>query len=735
MAKNDILIRYAFLTTSERLPDRFLFSGKLLDEKIPEISLFYLFEICSPWAASIKVKKSICDTLEKNFSLNNDSEEQFENILQKINESLNSLAKKGESSWIGNLNGIIGILAGNEIYLAQTGKISGYIFRKGKISSLTENLPLKEELHPLKTFSDITSGRLIPDDRIAFGNMELYNHLSLDRIRRTMEGLSAKEALQELFRNLKRSRVSNVSAILIETKSDEEAEKNPEADLPEVLSLTEAEENVASVLKKRYSPIVKASFEKSRDTSIKTFHFLLKHGKIVFHKTSKNIKEKYGPQAKKFLGKSSQIAGNTLHQAKNSIEPQLNKIKNGESYQKIKVKTFTRKGNSTGFVSIILKVCTIIGSTVRFLLIKENRKYLYGILIILLVFMGYLKIRANNASVAEEKEKQQISLSYDKAKEVYDKAKEDIALGRTSDTSKLNDALALAKKAEESNTTKDKAAELAKEIQQSLDKMTKTKRLYNPEANITFNNSTKKIVLVGSDIYGFDGEGKVYSANTQDKDARLIASIGKENNDISSLSFSSNSNKIFIYTKDNKLISFDTNSKTQGEAKISEGQWEKASAIANFAANLYLLDSVSGQIWKHTDGTGGFSKGITYINGKSTNVKDAIDMAVDGNIYVLLNDGKVSKFGRGNYDQSFSLKDIPSPNSTIENPKKIYTDEDVNYIFVLDQKLNRILRFDKSGEFVAQYALDDMPIDDFTVNGKIQKLWMLSGGKIYTIDF
>lgn len=737
MAKNDVLIRYAFLTTSERLPDRFLFSGKLLDEENLSASLFYLFEISSPWSACVKVKKSILEVLENSFHGDLNSDEEFEKLLQKVNEALNSLAKKGENSWIGNINGIIGLFSGNEVSLAQTGRISGYIFRKGKISSLTENFHLKEELHPLKTFSDITSGKLIPDDRIVFGNMELYNHQSLDRIRRTMEGLPVKEALQILFRNLRRSKVLNVSAILVETEPSGQIEKKPDLGLPETASLAEAEETFTSVLKKRYTPVIKTCLKTSKKAGIQTFKFLLKNGKVAVNKTSAKIKEKY-PQAKKLLGKSGRFAGSTMNQAKNSLEPQLNKIKNSERYQKIKVKTFERKGNSSEFISASTKVAASIASTLlsiaKLLLRKENRKYLYGLLIILFVFFGYLKIRANNASVTGEKEKQQIVLSYDKAKEIYDQAKEDAALGKTNSTDKFSEALALAKKAMESNATKDKAEELIKEIQETLDKTTKTKRLYNTEPNIVFNDKTKKIILAGTDIYGFDSEGKVYSANTQDKEAKLVASIGKENGEVASLSYSPNKNNIFIYTRNSKLLSFDAATKTGSELNLSEGQWEKATGIANFVTNLYLLDKETGQIWKHGEADNTYSKGTAYLNSKNTIIKDGVDIAIDGNIFLLSASGSAYKFSRGAIDQSFSLKNTPAPNSKIGEPVKIYTDEDVNYIFVLDKELNRVLRFDKSGEFTSQYALNDMVVDDFVVNGKVQKLWLMSGGKVFEID-
>jgi len=738
MSHKGISIRSALLTTNEKIPDRFLFSGKIEDQNYENCFFFYLFEIATPWSSScVKIKKNVLEIIEKRFPpKNTDENENFENILQEINQSLNTLAQRGENSWIGNLNSIIGLVNGDNIDIAQAGRFSGYIFRKTKISSLTENSHLKDEPHPLKTFSDITSGILMPEDRIVFGNMELYNHFSLDRIRKTVEPLTANESLQELYRTLKRNKVFSVNAIIIEAKSVDTLPEKKTQNLPEVIALDKQEESLAKIMTKKYSPIVKSYLEKAKNKFLDAEKSLANQIKNRNSKTTRNFKADDNPQRNGFLHGSIEALRKGTKAIKKTVAPQIDKIQGSEKYQKIKIKTFPYANKTASGTAKFFKKLSAVSPVFKSLLIKKNRKYLYGFLILLLVFIGYLKIKENNSGRAEKKQEQQIALSYDKAKEAFNKANEDIALGKTNDTKPLEDALTLAIESQKSPATKDQAVELTREIETALDKITKTTRLFNPKPATSFTESVNKIVLAGLDIYGFDSDGKIYAANTAEDTPRLVASIGKENGEVTSTTFSSSKNKIFVYTKNDKVISYDITSKTQGELKITDGsgKWENAKAISSFVTNIYLLDSEAGEVWKHVESDTGYGKGTTYAATNKVSLRGAVDLAVDGNIYVLLNDGSVAKFVKGAYESEFSLKSIPGSASKIETPSKIYTDADTNYIFILDKKSNRIVRFDKAGNFINQYTIDNMTIDDFVVNGKVQKMWMLSGGKIFAVD-
>jgi len=213
----------------------------------------------------------------------------------------------------------------------------------------------------------------------------------------------------------------------------------------------------------------------------------------------------------------------------------------------------------------------------------------------------------------------------------------------------------------------------------------------------------------------------------------LIASTDKNLGTPEKIYYSESMSKLLCTTDKKKLLGFDNDSKSFSELKIVNNttEWEQTTAIATYSTNIYLLDSTSDKLLKHTLNENIYTKGTTYVDTKKISLKNAIDEAIDGNLFILFKDGSVNKFVKGALEPDFVLKNIPTPNNKIEEASKIFTDENTNSIFVLDKKLNRILKFNKSGDYTSQYIFDGISIDDFVINAKLQKIWALSSGKIY----
>lgn len=728
MSSAKINVNSAYLASAIKQQDRFLFVGRVQSDDNSDLC-FYLFELLSPLPASQKIKKTISSILEQTINFSHvESEGFFENIILKINNALNSIAQKGDNSWLGKVNGLIGLIEGRNLYLAATGRTFGYIFRKGKISALIDGAPVNEEPHPARTFSDITAGRINPDDKFVFGNCELFNHLSLDRIRRVVETASSKEAVAEFYRNFRKAKIYDVNSLVIDTASQDEKNDPIQEEQPDSYILGKDEESVIKGLQNKLLPKAKKYNEHLKKYSALFWQF----SKDSYSKGKKNWDEKYNPETKKLLSKSNQFLSDKFKTTTKKINPHIQKIAKSEKYQNFKVKTFHNPKNDQWkkFVGTSL----VLLGNLKILFQKENRKYLLIIVIVIFVAIGYLKIQSNNSSRAEKKREQEVALSYDKAEKMYAQAKEDIGLGKSSDINKLFDSLALAKEATGS-ADKEKAEKLVREIQDYLDKITKTTRLYNPTPIITFNNETKKIVLGGKLLVSISTEGKIFQTDIAEREPKLVASINKDDKDIKDMAYLPAKEQIAMLSTNNSVNFYNINDKSIEKSKLADGAaWGNANSVSNFATNLYILDSDKGAINKHTETNGVYNDAVAYTNSKNTDLKNATGLSVDGNIYVLKNNGAVLKFSRGTLESGFEIKNIPSPKSTIEEPTKIYTDSDTNYIFVFDKKNNRILRFAKTGEFVSQYAVDNMAIDDFAVNGKIEKLWILSSNKVFEID-
>jgi len=296
----------------------------------------------------------------------------------------------------------------------------------------------------------------------------------------------------------------------------------------------------------------------------------------------------------------------------------------------------------------------------------------------------------------------------------------------------VEDALALSVKAEGSPSDKDKAVALTKEINQAIDKINKITRLYDQQPVLKLGDNIPKIVMSGYDVYGANNEGKVYAGNTQDKSVKLFASIGKDNGAVKDVVLDENANKIIFALDSNKMFGLDLTSKTAAEIKLTDSAWENTTAFDIFTSNIYLLDKDNNSIVKHIKDGENYVKGTTYVTAKKGGLTNALDLAIDGNIYVLNGDGKVIKLTRGAVDSNFALSAVPG--SVAPSLKSIFTNANTNYIYLLDQTGNKIIRFDKNGQFVKQYAVDNVKIDDFSINDKIKKGYILSGGSIYAFD-
>jgi len=737
MPQKDLKIRSAVITTKEKLPNQLLLAGKLIyPETFNNIFLFYIIGINCPFASSSKVKKAIIDELETAVKIGITNIGQFESLINNVNEALDKVSTTGDSIWIGRLNAVIGLVNHEQLIMTQTGSISGYIFRGNKISTLVDTSPPSD--HPLKTFIDITEGELMPKDRLIFANSTLYDHYSLDRIRQITSNQSAQESILELSRALRKNRIYDVNSIIIEAAPLHAIENSHVHDLPEIIYLDNPDDIWWKNLKKKYGPHLSKLYSKTKDVSRSAGSAIGRHSKNAYQSGRKKWQEKYGPKTKELISKSGHAISQKLKGGKGTRSPQLDKLDGGDKFKTIKVKTNHYQKSASSFVSnagSFLGTCC--KSALNFVKDNQKRKFVYIFAIVILLSIGYLKIRDNNVHRNENKNKQEIALAYDQAKEAYNKAKEDIALGRTNDTTKLEEALALAKKAIENPENKDEARALAVEIQRAIDAITKTTRLYDQKPLFVLNENATRIILVDNDIFGIDNKGKIYRANVKDKESRLIAAIGNDKGVANGMTYSKSDNLLILSTNQAKMIGLDPDSNTQSEITINDtsGKWEDSTAIASYTTNLYILDSESGEIFKHTKNEAGYTRGSSYASTRDTpSIKGSVDLAIDGSIYVLKADGGVAKYNKSVYDSVFALKNMPKNYDKIEQPAKIFTNTDTNYLYILDKKLNRIIKFDKSGEFVGQYSAFDLAIDDFVVNDKIKKMWYLSSGNIYEID-
>ncbi len=151
-------------------------------------------------------------------------------------------------------------------------------------------------------------------------------------------------------------------------------------------------------------------------------------------------------------------------------------------------------------------------------------------------------------------------------------------------------------------------------------------------------------------------------------------------------------------------------------------------SVSGYIGRLYVLDKGE-QIYKLT------KSGTTYTSSDyftgDVNLDSAVSISIDGSIWVLSSSGKVDKYTRGESDDL----SISGLDKGLKSPTKIYTDSDIDNVYILDRGNSRVVVIDKEGKYVSQYASDVIKnAKDFDISETDKKIYVLSGNKIYEIN-
>ncbi|MGC8879012.1 MAG: hypothetical protein ACP5R2_07295 [Anaerolineae bacterium] len=166
-------------------------------------------------------------------------------------------------------------------------------------------------------------------------------------------------------------------------------------------------------------------------------------------------------------------------------------------------------------------------------------------------------------------------------------------------------------------------------------------------------------------------------------------------------------------------------------------RWKLPVAVMGYAGNFYILDPQAGQIFRYRPGEGGYPgtpENYFPQNGREL-LTDAVDMAIDGYVYVLYGTGNVRKF-EGGKPAAFELSGLDRP---LSNPTAIYTapDEQTRYLYIADAGNRRIVQLEKDGHFVRQLKppietdMDFADLHSLFVDEVAGKLYLLDGQALY----
>ncbi|MEK7631701.1 MAG: hypothetical protein AAB445_02420, partial [Patescibacteria group bacterium] len=151
-------------------------------------------------------------------------------------------------------------------------------------------------------------------------------------------------------------------------------------------------------------------------------------------------------------------------------------------------------------------------------------------------------------------------------------------------------------------------------------------------------------------------------------------------------------------------------------------------SLASYNSGVYTVDVAGSTILRATKRGTGF-QAVTWLK-QTVALSNAVDLSVDGSIYVATSDGNVQKFTQGRRDQ-FVLSPI---DPVLQSATKIAADVNLQQLYILDTGSQRIAVFTKGGKFINQYVHDSLQnVTAFAVDERTQKIYLLIGNTVQTL--
>jgi hypothetical protein len=203
------------------------------------------------------------------------------------------------------------------------------------------------------------------------------------------------------------------------------------------------------------------------------------------------------------------------------------------------------------------------------------------------------------------------------------------------------------------------------------------------------------------------------------------------------------SSNLLILDSNRNLIEVDAATGLKPLAVADRDQWVTPRLTEGYNGNFYLLDAGSGKILRYLPSADGYNNPPdNYLEGDAAiDLSRAVDMAIDGSIWILYSDGTVQTFFQGR-QQPFVLE--TPPDGPISSPRAIYTGSaagNAQTLYIADSGGGRILEYDKSGKYLRQFRPADKTdqeklrrMTDLQVDELNRTFYILASDGLYRTD-
>jgi len=687
----DVIINYTRLTTSDRLADRFLTCQVYSpheEESKEKGSVYSQVEILNPWFAASQVGQSIINTLIRDYYKADDTSDlnNFETAIKGVNGSLAQIAQGGETDWIGRLSSVLILINGKEAHFAQTGQSHAYLYRGNQINHITEGLENEMSPHPLKTFTNLTSGTLQEGDKIIIANPTFFEVIDPSELKTIITQNDPTRAAIESGKILKGRGIKYANAIFMEvTTKDALANLTPDQKRDVIYineQLSSLSVNLKNIWRNLVIPLIVSIGNFSAKAFSKTKKSLTPKIKEGLSRTAENSKKliEFAKNKRYDLAKQSKVK---MEEEKEILVPD----KKTDPSQPAKLLLLKTKNK---FKRFLLKI--------GFSKPHGPRMYLIGLLVAILILaitIGFSTLSKNRKASSKEMQEMlnQITSLEGESSTLIAQNKEEQALVNYKKITELAEQLKNSKYSDQANKSYENAFSKILEITKAQEIKDFEEKELPIEISI--------FALTDSNLYLLSKEYDFYNPKNGEK----INLSGKIKGEISHAV--ATGEKIAVSTKDGALYTVEPATETVDKQPL---QLNYDGILKSFLENIYMLDPPSNQIWKIVNDDG-YKDNTPYLADENLSVSDVISIAIDGSIYTLNQSCTINRLSRGSSISNFTVN-LPA-NEKLESCFDIYTSESSENLYVLGRNSNitKIIEIGKNGTFVGQYILKNTKCD------------------------
>ncbi len=656
-------------------------------------NLFGFFKIRDRSDDSAYIVNFLTAVAKKEYYVNprRSPEDSFDAALHRVNVALSEIAKNGNINWLGKLEAAMGVISRDNFLFTVSGNARVLLLRRDILNDISEGLAAaEEEIHPLKTFINVSSGQLKAGDRLIATSDDVFRVLSLAEIQKGALRFPADNFSQFLHTALV-NKLDAAETIVIDIFEKERLKKKkakfkePEEKLVNVFSEKafqkagippslaakgrKIKERKDYVDKKTGHIYVREDKEgKKRRSVLYLFFFALKEKlNNFFYRLIGGVKNKLASFRKKWKNARLKKATAEKTTAAPSIAGKKEFFRNKLGSSFAKKYLFLASGNFKRAFQKIWNFFPHFSKIKKAFLPLDYKQRVLGLAIvaaIVILPLAIIKIRSEESSLPAPETPPQ------------ENKRKTLAGDKNINSSVQPEMIALAEKVF--------AAEIMDET--------------------LFLISRQKIIQRGK-----SGEMKEFDIPQNYGVAVLTASM-------------KDLNLIFLLTDQNKIISWSPVSREFKENKITFPENARIKTMAAYLTYLYLADAGNNKIYRYPRAEGGFGAGASWLK-EEIGLENISDMAIDENIYLASKD-KIIKLFKGKAAE-LNLEFSATPIAF----NKIFTDGETSSIYVLDGASGRLVKFAKSGEIISQYYSEGLEeAQDLAVDEKNNKVFITTSG-------